>query len=163
MTRKLQKWFQAPICLHVFCYPIHTFIHFEGHCVTAQWGCGIWSGCVCGVREADWCSTCPSCGAAGRHHCTCCGSARLSRQRRGRAHWSGGVWGEATAGVVRRINLQTRARERKRSVCEVAHSTFQTCNLSFPSAALRLRLTSLSLCSAKMGSSILLILQAEQQ
>lgn len=123
----------------------------------------VWRECVCGVREADRCSTCSSCGAAGCHHCTCCASARLSRQRRGRAHWSGGVWGETTAGVVRRINLQMRVRERERSVCEEAHSTFKTCNLSFPSLALRPRLASLSLCSAKIGSSILLILQAEQQ
>ncbi len=128
------------------------------------WSVRVWCGeNVCGVREADGCSTCSSCEAAGRHHCSCCASARLSRQRRGRAHWSGGVWGETTAGVVRRINLQMRARERERSVCEEARSTFKTCNLSFPSPALRPRLASLSLCSAKIGSSILLILQAEQQ
>ncbi len=126
-----------------------------------RWECGVERMCV--GSDADGCSTCSSCGTTGRHHCSCCASARLSRQRRGRAHWSGGVWGETTAGVVRRINLQMRARERERSVCEEARSTFKTCNLSFPSPALRPRLASLSLCSAKIGSSILLILQAEQQ
>lgn len=59
-------------------------------------------------------------------------------------------------------NESKRKRQRERSVCE-HRSAFKTCNLPLSFPALWARLASLILCSAKIGSSILLILQAEQQ
>lgn len=81
--------------------------------------------------SSEWYFTCPSRGAACRHHCTCWGGARLGCERRGWAHRGWWVRGETTAGVVRRVNL----REREREPSMKPHRQSER-YLSFPSLAL---------------------------